>query len=335
MSSTFLFAFNAIMPIVLIIGLGYLLKKLRFIDLHFVNLLNKFIFRVALPALLFYNVYQIDDFSAIKWGVVLFAVAGVMISYMSSLILVYFVIKDPRQKGVVLQAIVRSNFAMIGIPLAQTLGGSEALAIVAIIGAFTIPQANILAVIALTLFQRNEEGNRISYQKMALNVISNPLIIAIMAGLFTLFIRGFIPRVDGVLVFSIENNLKFVIETIKLLAVTASPLALISIGGQFEINVVKSIAKQITIGVVGRIIIVPGVFLTLAYLLEARIPGMEDSYAALIALFATPVAVSSVIMAQQLDGDEILAGQMVIWSTLFSMLTLFLIIAFFRSIGAL
>jgi len=335
MSSTFLFAFNAIMPIVLIIGLGYLLKKMKFIDLHFVNLLNKFIFRVALPALLFYNVYQIDDFSAIKWGVVLFAVSGVMISYVASLILVIFVIKDPRQKGVVLQAIIRSNFAIIGIPLAQTLGGAEALAIIAIIGAFTIPQANILAVIALTLFQRNEQGERISYKKMALNVISNPLIIAIMVGLFTLFIRGFIPRIDGVLVFSLENNLNFLIETIKLLAVTASPLALISLGGQFEISVVKSIIKQISIGVIGRIIIVPGIFLSLAYVFESRIPGMENSYAALIALFATPVAVSSVIMAQQLDGDEILAGQMVIWSTLFSMITLFLFIVLFRSIGAL
>ena len=335
MASTFMFAFNAIMPIILLIGLGYLLKKAKFIDTHFVNILNKYIFRVALPVLLFFNVYEISDFSEIKWGVVLFSVTSIMITYGIGLLVVMLMTKDPKQKGVVLQSIVRSNFALIGVPLAQALGGTEALAIVAILSAFTIPLANILSVIALTMFQRDEAGEKISKKKMAINVLTNPLIIGVFLGLFVLFIRSFIPRVDGELVFSIKNNMAFSYNSIKMISQTASPMALIALGGQFEISVVKSLAKQITIGVLGRILFVPGISLAIAYALESRIRGMEYSYAALIALFGSPVAVSSVIMAHEMGGDDILAGQLVVWSTLLSMITIFLFVVFFRSVGAI
>jgi hypothetical protein len=81
--------------------------------------------------------------------------------------------------------------------------------------------------------------------------------------------------------------------------------------------------------------IVPGVVLTLAVLLEDQITGMKDAYAALIALFGTPLAVSSAIMVHEMGGDEKLAGQLVIWSSIFSIITLFTIIMIFRGIGAL
>ena len=112
-------------------------------------------------------------------------------------------------------------------------------------------------------------------------------------------------------------------------------MALIALGGQFELSVVKPLFKQITLGVLWRIVLVPVITLGLAYYLEDSIPGMEFAYAGLIALFATPVAVSSAIMVHEMGGDEKLAGQLVIWSSIFSIFTLFGFIVFFRSIGAL
>jgi predicted permease len=111
-------------------------------------------------------------------------------------------------------------------------------------------------------------------------------------------------------------------------------MALIALGGQFELSVVKPLIKQIFLGVTWRIVIVPVISLGLAYYLEKHIPGMEYAYAGLIALFGTPVAVSSAIMVHEMGGDEKLAGQLVIWSSVFSIFTLFLIIVFFKSVGA-
>ncbi|MBE0701427.1 MAG: AEC family transporter [Acholeplasmataceae bacterium] len=335
MESTFIFAINAILPIALIIALGYFLKRLKFIDDHFINILNKFIFRVGLPVLLFYNVYNIETFSEIDWGVVLFACVGILATFLVGLATLFITVKDDNQKGVILQCIVRSNFALIGIPLAQALGGAQALAIVAILSAFTIPLSNMLSVISLTMFQKNEMGERISALKMFRNILSNPLIISVFLGLFVLWIRGFIPTADGILVFSIKNDLKFTYEALRLISLTASPMALIALGGQFELSVIRPLIKQITLGVLWRIVIVPGVVLSIAYALESKIPGMDHSYPALIALFASPVAVSSAIMTHEMGGDERLAGQLVVWTTLFSIFTIFSITMVFRYLGAI
>ncbi len=335
MFDTFMFAANAILPIVLLIILGYVLKKLKFIDLHFTNVLNKYVFRVGLPALLFYNVYNIENVFEIKWGVILFAVVMMLILYGVGLLTIPLLVKDPNQKGVVLQVIVRSNFALIGIPLAQTLGGIESIAVVALLSAFTIPLANVLSVVSLNMYQINDSGEKISVKKMFLNILTNPLIIGVFSGLFALFIRGLITPDGGVPIFSLKEDTKFLYDSIKLISQTASPMALIALGGQFELSVVKPLIKQIILGVSWRIVLVPVITLGLAYYLEKHIPGMEYAYAGLIALFATPVAVSSAIMVHEMGGDEKLAGQLVIWSSVFSIFTLFGFIVFFRAVGAL
>lgn len=334
MGSTFVFAFNAIIPIILIVLLGYGLRRIKFIDLPFVNLLNKFVFRIGLPILLFYNVYSINSLSDIDWTIVLFAVSAILVVFSVGLIFVSIAIKDPKQKGVILQSIFRSNFALVGIPLAQALGGTEALAIVSIISAFTIPLLNVLAVVSLTMFQRNEFGEPISIMKVLRTIATNPLIIGVLLGLITLVIRSMIPVVNGELVFSLQNNLTFSYTFLRIMSQTASPLALIALGGQFEFSVVKRLAKHIIIGVTWRLLIVPASVLSIAVLLAPRVPGISVSYPALIALFATPVAVSSSIMANEMGGDKELAGQLVVWSTICSIVTIFFTIVIMKSIGA-
>ena len=334
MLDTFLFAANAILPIVVIILLGYLLRRIRFIDEHFVNVLNKYVFRIGLPALLFYNVYNIESVSDIKFGVIGFSVAMMLILFCLGLLTIPLMIKDPNQKGVILQVIVRSNFALIGIPLAQTLGGLEGIAVVALLSAFTIPLANILSVVSLNMYQMNDQGERISAKKMMINILTNPLILGVFAGLLALVLRGLITPQGGTPLFTIKDDARFIYDSIRLISVTASPMALIALGGQFELSVVKPLIKQISLGVIWRIVLVPAAALGLAYYFESKIPGMEFAYAGLIALFGTPVAVSSAIMVHEMGGDEKLAGQLVIWSSIFSIFTLFAIIMIFRSIGA-
>ncbi|MDO9628278.1 MAG: AEC family transporter [Acholeplasmataceae bacterium] len=335
MTETFVFAANAILPIVILIILGYFLKRIKFIDIHFINILNKYVFRVGLPVLLFYNVYNLENFNDINWGVILFAVSAMLIMFTICYFTIFFTVKDPNQKGVILQVVVRSNFALIGIPLAQSIGGIEALAVVALLSAFTIPLANVLSVIALTMYQVNEFGQKISVKKMIRNILTNPLIIGVMAGLMVVFLRGIITPSGGEPIFTIKNNLFFAYDSIRLISVTASPMALIALGGHFELSVVKPLIKKIILGVSWRIIIVPSVVLTAAYLLQDKIVGMEYSYAGLIALFASPVAVSSAIMVHEMGGDEKLAGQLVVWSSVFSIFTMFAVIVIFRTLGAL
>jgi len=335
MLDTFLFAINAVFPIVILIGLGYFLKRIQIIDQHFIMIMNKYIFRVGLPVLLFYNIYSIESFKDINWEIIIFSSILTLFVFVIGIFIANASTKDERQKGVVLQSMFRSNFALLGIPLAQLIGGPEALIIIAVLAGFSIPIANILSVLSLTMFRRNDLGERISIKIMIKTIMVNPLIIAVFLGFIVLAIRLAIPTVNGELVFSLENNFGFILNSIKLITYATTPMALIALGGQFQISVIKPLINKIAIGVTIRIVIVPFTAYYLIYLLAPRFPNLLIGLPAMIGLFGTPVAISSLAMTAEMDGDEQLAGQLVVWTTVFSMFTIFATIVILKVVGML
>ena len=337
---TLLFALNAVLPILLLITLGYFLRKIKFYDGSFLKTANKFVFRVALPVLLFYSIYNASGLENINWHFILYATICVFVIFLLGMITVFIFIKDDNQKGVILQGVFRSNLTIIGIPLADALGGIEAVAVVGLISAVVVPLFNILSVIALTMYKKDHNGNKIHPKKVLCNIITNPLIIAVFLGIIALVIRQFIPvdEVTGEKVFSLKSNFEYLYFFIKWLGQTASPLALIVLGGQFEFSVIRPLAKQIFIGTFWRVVLAPVIALTGAVILSEHTTYFHftiTEYPALIALFGSPVAISSAIMAQELGNDERLAGQLVVWSSTFSILTVFIIVVIFKTMGLL
>ncbi len=335
---TILFSLNAVLPILLLIGLGYILKRFHFLDKHFLQIGNKFVFRIALPALLFYTIYSIDNITEINWPIIIFAVIAILILFIAGLIIALVTIKDNRKKGVVLQSVFRANYAIIGIPLAEAIGGVEAVSVVALIAAIIVPLINILAVVALTLFVKNEDENIHPFKSTLIKISKNPLIIAIFLGLLVLWVRSFIPIdvVTGEPVFTLKNNLEFLYLAIKWVGQVASPFALIILGGTFEFLAVKELRKQIFIGTFSRTIIAPLLILPLAIILSNNTTLFHFSaieFPALIALIASPTAVSGAIMAKEMNNDEKLAVQLVVWTTTSSIFSIFVIVFIFRSLN--
>lgn len=336
---TLLFALNAILPIILQILLGYLLKKKNFLDEDWFKKGNKLIFRVCLPCMLFTNVYSIQSFTSINWSVVVYSEIAIIAAFLIGILAVKLTVPDNRQKGVVLQCVFRSNFAIIGLTLAESLGGAEGKGIAAVLSAFSIPTFNILAVIALTMFLGSESGRKANIGDVLLKIAKNPLIIGVVCGLIVLGIRSFIPvNADGSLVFSLSGSLKFFYDAVSGLAKISSPLALVILGGLFDFSAVKGMLKEIIIGTAARVAVVPLVVIGLAVLLS-KYTGLisfdATVYPAMIALFGSPVAVSSAIMAQEMDNDGTLAGQLVVWTSIMSIFTIFLFVLVLRMLGLL
>lgn len=336
---TFLFALNAIMPIILLIFLGYFLKKKNFLDEGWFKKGNKLVFKVCLPVLLFTNVYNIESFASIDWSVVIYSEAAILLIFFLGLLLVKVAIPEDKQKGVILQCTFRSNFAIIGLPLAEALGGAEGVGIAAVLSAFSIPTFNILAVVALTMFCKNENGQKASVKDTVLKIAKNPLIIGVVCGLVALGFRAVLPKnAEGLPVVSLSGTLPFLYTALSNVAKICSPLALLVLGGLFDFAAVKELKKQILIGTAIRVAVVPGVVLAIAVLLSRYTTILNfdvTAYPALVALFGSPVAVSSAIMAQEMDNDGVLAGQLVVWTSIASIFTLFLIIAALRGMGLL
>lgn len=336
MLSIFLYAFHAVAPVLLLALFGYVLKQKGVLKSDFLKTANSLAFRYCLSIQLFYNVYNISDLGDIPWGLVLFSIVFVLAMFVFGMLGSRLVTKDIRQRGVLAQCPFRSNVAIIGLSITSALGNETAVAISSILIAVTVMLYNILAVICLTVYSEENLSHHLNVWSLLHRITQNPLIRGIAAGMLCLIIRSFLPRTsDGELVFSLSGSLPAVYTAIQNIAKMASPLMIIILGGEFSFSAVRALRKQIFVGVFSRLILSPAFGYLLIYLLSS-VCGLFSAgpaeYAAMVGILASPVAASSAVMAGEMGADETLAGQIVVWSSLFSMVTIFLIIVILRSL---
>lgn len=323
--SDLLFAVNAVLPIILMISVGYALKRIEILEDETAKKLNTLVFRVFLPVMLFLNIYKIEDLGAIDLSFVLYAIGMTLLLFLIGIPVVHVMFRDNAQRSAILQGIFRSNYALVGIPLAQSLFGEEGSIMASLLSAFIVPTFNILAVVALTVYSAGDKKPSIS--GVLRGIIKNPLIQGIACGLAVLGIRAILVH------FGIDFRLSQitpVYKTLQNLSSVATPLALIVLGARFELSAVPTLKRQIIVGTVARVVIVPLVGLSGAFLIGGY-SGAQ--FATFVACFCTPVAVSSVPMSQEMGADAELMGQLVVWTTVFSALTIFIASYLLRVVG--
>lgn len=329
---SFIFALSAVAPIVLVVALGYFLKRINLLSKDTAKNLNKVVFRVLIPANLFLSVYRIDSLKSINPAFVIYAVAATLVLFGLAVIYVRFATEEQARRGALVQAVFRSNYALIGISLVNELFGESGTGSAALLAAFIVPLYNILAVIALTVYEpisNGEQRRKIDLCKIVIGVLKNPLVLSVFIALIMLGVREIFTALE----FDFRlNDIEPVFSALDMLSRSATPLALIALGAGFEFSAVRELRREIIWATVARLLVVPLLAIGVAV---AFFDFNGHEYAAFTAAFASPVAVSSVPMAQEMRADATLAGQIVVWTTIFSSLTLFLIIFILRLAGVL
>lgn len=297
-----IFTANNVAPVFLIVALGIFLKQIGLINGNFISLASKIVFTVSLPALIFSELSRFDLSRAFDVNEIIFIYAATLVSF----ILVWFItiplIKDGRDRSAFIQGSFRGNFAIVGLALIENLFGKSGLGKASIVLAFILPLYNILAVIALTVPMKKEKG--LNYSKSLLEILKNPLIIAVIISLpFSIFKIQMIDIVS---------------KSIDYLAALALPLALICIGGSLNLQEIKKASVMAFSASAYKIIFIPFVFTFAAYLMRFR--GMELGI--MYFLFACPTAVASFIMAEAMGSNGKLAGNIILISTLGSVVTI-------------
>ncbi len=328
MIDALLFSANAVLPIVIVIALGYVLKRIGMLTPQFLDVGNKLTFRVLIPTMLFLNVYNISSFSEINFWFVLYGIAAVIVIFLVGIPIYCAFTKDSGKRGSLIQSMFRSNYAIIGIPLATSLFGDKGAAAAGVMSAFCVPLFNVLAVITLTVFNNSSTKSKVSVRKILLGIVKNPLIIGTVAGLAVLGIRELF--VMGGIGFRLRD-IEFLYTSMNNVKNICTPFALLILGGKFEFSAVGRLKKEIIFGTFMRIVAVPVVGLIGAYFLVPNVAG--EHFATYVGVFATPVAVSSAIMAKESGADDELAGQLVVWTSLFSAITIFIYVTVLRSMG--
>lgn len=300
--SSFTLAFNVVFPLFLMMALGYVLTRIKLFTSDFLKQLNNVCFKIFLPCILFINIYESNVTDAFQLNLLLFAIMSVIGMFLILLILVTNIEKRNDRKGVLIQGMFRSNYILFGMPIATSLFGIGNVGTTAILIAFVVPLFNILSVIVLELFN----GQKIEIRQMVLRIVKNPLILASCFAFILILRNVVLPNV--------------IVGTIKDISNIATPLALLVLGGSFSFHGLHKNRNIIIYSVFIKLCIVPTIFVSISILLGFR--GM--ALGALLALFCSPTAVSSFTMAQQCHADDELAGQIVVVSSLFSIISIFL-----------
>ncbi|MDP4118168.1 MAG: AEC family transporter [Bacillota bacterium] len=300
--NNFILSLNVVLPLFLIMSLGYFLKYINFFDSNTLKQLNNAVFKVFLPILIFYNVYMSDISSQFNPKLLAYGIICILITFAILMIAVPLFEKDNRKRGVLIQAMFRSNFVIFGVPVSIALYGKDAAGIAAVLIVMIIPVYNFLAVITLEIFR----GGKPDFKKVTMGIITNPLIISSLIGLAILFSGIRLPSAFE--------------KTVSDLSKIATPLAFLVLGGSINFGKAKGYTKQLISGVTVKLILSPLIFITIAVLLGFK----NAELAILLSLFASPAAVSSFTMAQSMGGDDELAGQLVALGTTICIVTMFL-----------
>ena len=304
-------SFNVVLPLFLCIALGYFLKRIHMLDGDVLKKMNKLCFKVFLPIYLFNSVYKTDLSAAFNAKLILYGIFALTIFFIILMLLIPRIEKDDKKRGVMIQAIFRSNFALFGLPVATSLCGEANLGPTSLLLGITVPFFNVYAVIALETFR----GGKPSIRKMIKGIVTNPLIISCVL---------------GVIFYLLKIELPYAVDkTVVDLGRVATPLSLVVLGGEFAFSNLRKYAKQLPITVIGRLVVSPLIFVTLGVLMGFR----NEMLVPILIMFGAPTAVSSFTMAQQMDGDSELAGQIVVFTSAGAIFSIFVWIFVLKQLG--
>jgi predicted permease len=308
-----IYSLNATIPIFFVIIIGYILKQIGMLNDNFINIANKFNFKISLPILLFTDIASTNIIKNFDGKYILFCAVVTSICFSTIWFLSKKVIKDTSMVGAFVQASFRGSAAILGIAFIKNIYGDSGMAPLMIIGA--VPLYNIYSVIVLTLEGGENKNAKDNIKKACINIVKNPIIIGIILGMISSFLNINFPQILD--------------KTLQNFAVMASPLALITIGAGFEGKSALAKIKPTLAASVIKLIVQGALFLPLAVFLGFR----DQKLIALVIMLGSPTTVSCYIMAKNMNNDDVLTSSIVVVTTLLSAFTLILLIFILKSLG--
>lgn len=302
MLENLVFSLNVTIPIFLLMILGAFLKGIGFLKDEVSSGMNKFVFKVALPVLLFKDLSTQDFKEAFDLKFVLFCFLVTALSITSIFILSLLLIKKEQKnlRGEFIQAAYRSSAAILGIAFIKNIYGNSGMAPLMILA--SVPLYNIMAVIVLSVYAPGQTHT--DYKKTLKGIVTNPIIIGIVIGFAWSLLK--IPQ-PVILSKTVEN-----------IANTATPLGLIAMGASFDIKKAKNTGKLAIIAAVIKLVSLEVIFLPIAISLGFR----ESKLIAILVMLGSATTVSSFVMAKNMGHEGTLSASVVMLTTLFSAFTL-------------
>ena len=309
--NSFLVAAQVVVPMALMMAVGVFMRLSGTTDRPTMKKVDQIVSKVCMPLLMFKNIYT-TDFSEFQGaGYFLYGAAGLVALFLFGVLVLPKVMKEPPRAAAMGQALQRPNYILFGSAVAESLYGEGNIGIVMLMGAFAVPFFNALAVILLEIGRNSTASAGKIFKSICKNQIVQAAVIALAM------------KVIGL-------ELPVLIEDACFdLAGLATPLSFLSLGVSLDVGSIGRNRRTLGIGIATRLLVIPAVFVVAAIAMGFR--GQE--LCAIFLLFAAPTAVSSYPLAVSMDADAEIAGQMVIFTTICCLPTIFLWVLVMSSFG--
>lgn len=303
-------AARVVIPMAIMVGIGAVLRIVKLADEPTMKKVDKLIFNVFMPMLSFYNIYKTDFTQLTQVGYIVFGCGILTLLFIGCMVIVPRLVKPMPTAASLGQAIFRANYLIFGAAVAESIYGEGNFGKIALMGAIAVPMFNALAAVLL----ERARNSTASPRKLLLAIAKNPTVLATILGILVNLTGLVIPVL--------------VLDVVQDLAGLTTPLSFLSIGVTLKLGQVEKKSYLIS-GVLLRLVLIPMAVIPLAILCGFR--GQE--LCALMILFGAPTAVSSYPMAVAMDADGDFAAQMVAYTTIFCLPTIFLWTLFLNSMG--
>ncbi len=317
MTEAILFAITIVLPNLFLMGLGFFMQRRGEASKAFIDQASSFVFNYCLPCLLFFSVVDSEVNYAKQIVLIIAGVVVTMILFIGSELYAKRFVKLPADQGVFVQGVFRSNMAIIGLATVANAYGEEGLSIGAVyMGVVTI-LFNILAVITLSRVSKSASDTWVSRLTLIVKKLAtNPLMVALLAAFAYKALS--LPPITGV-----------IHTTGDLLAAVALPLALICAGASIDLKSMLSLSGVSMQASIGRIVIAP--LIAIAIGLGFGLTGMHMGV--LFLMVAAPTAAASYVMAKAMGGNDILAANILAFTTVVGMFGMAIGAAILRVLG--
>lgn len=317
MTAAIIFAITIVLPNLVLMGLGFFMQRRGEASQAFIDQASSFVFNYCLPCLLFFSVVDSKVDYAKQMTLIIAGMVVTFILFIGAEIYAKFFIDKPADQGVFVQGIFRSNMAIIGLATVANAYGEQGLSIGAVyMGVVTI-LFNILAVITLSRVSKSADDTWVSRSIMIVKkLFTNPLIIALVAAFAYKALP--LPPISGV-----------IHTTGDLLAAVALPLALICAGASIDLKSMLHPSGLSMQASIGRIVIAP--LIAIAVGLSFGLSGVH--LGVLFLMVASPTAAASYVMAKAMGGNDILAANILAFTTVVAMFGMAIGAAILRGLG--
>ena len=297
-----IFSLNATVPIFLMMVLGMVFRKIGWMDVEFAEKMNKFVFLVPLPVLLFSDLATVDfeEVWNIRFVIFCFIVTFISIAIVSG---ISFLWKDRTIQVEFIQSSYRSSAALLGIAFIQNVYGNAGMAPLMIIG--SVPLYNVMAVVVLSFFQPERKAlDKEVWKKTLKGIVTNPIIIGIVAGLIWSALKIPMPQILN--------------KAVSSIGAVATPMGLMAMGATFDFQKALGKVKPAVTAAFIKLIGFVAIFLPLAAYLGFR----REELIAILVMLGSATTVSSFVMAKNMGHEGVLSSSVVMLTTLFSAFTL-------------